>query len=121
MIRLAVQASGCAHMKTVLFVVALIALFGLAVIVIPGIMTRRALHEVIARFRMYDALAPERAKTGKELGLNGDDILQGMTGRRDYRPRALEVLLDAEIVRPAGGDRLYLSESKLTESGIEGR
>jgi hypothetical protein len=101
-----------------LVILVLVLLFGSAAVIIPQVKTRRALSEVVDTFRAYQALSPWDAKTMEELGLRTINMLQGITGERDYRPRALEVLLEAGIAISDTDGKLYLSERALRRSKI---
>jgi hypothetical protein len=104
-----------------LVILVLVLLFGSAAWIIPQVKTRRALFEVVDTFRAHRALSPGDAKTMEELGLRTINMLQGITGERDYRPRALEVLLEAGIAISDTDGKMYLSERALRRSKIAGR
>ena len=79
----------------------------------------RAVRVVVATFRKQGATDAETAKSLGELGLAPAGLLGGMFKGRDYRPHALRLLSQAEIIRAAEGGRLYLSERALADSRIK--
>jgi hypothetical protein len=97
----------------VLFLVA-IAFWGSAFLM------KRALRSVIRSFRDNAAITPETAKIPTELGFKNRGLFQIGTFR-DYKPVVLQSLQKEGIILATDDDRLYLSETKLLESGIERR
>jgi hypothetical protein len=97
--------------------VLLILVFSVAVVaalfVIPSWMTRLAVPKVIKAFCQSDALDARHARTPVELGLAPPPFLQRMTRPRDYRPHALRLLREANVIRTAEDGRLYLSQREL--------
>ncbi len=86
-----------------------------ALILIPKFMIRRAIRQVIAIFRHYGAMGPDRAKTQGELGLNPPDFMTRITSLRDYKPHALQILISQGVVVSTEDGRLYINEEKLSE------
>ena len=91
----------------------------MAVFVIPRWLTRRAAHQVIKIFRENNAIDKKNAKTADELGLTPPGVLERMMRRRDYKPYALNALISAEIIQRTEDGKLYLSEEKLAEFGLD--
>ena len=85
----------------------------LALIFIPTMMTRRAIHQVIKIFRYHNALSAETAKTIDELRLTPPTLQQRLFRTRDYKPRAVESLKQSGILCTTEDDRIYLAEEKL--------
>jgi hypothetical protein len=79
---------------------------------------KRALKLVIKSFRDNAAFTPESAKMPIELGFKSRGLFQIGT-LRDYRPVVLQSLQKEDIILTTEDGRLYLSETKLLESGIE--
>jgi hypothetical protein len=91
----------------------------LAFFVIPRWLMRRAARQVIKIFRKQNATDGKTARTIDELGLRPPGMLQKLGRRRDYKPQALNVMLQMGIVQVTEEGRLYLSEAKLAELGFE--
>jgi predicted deacetylase len=87
--------------------------------VIPRWLLRRAARQVINIFREHNATNSKNARTIDELGLRPPGVLERMMRRRDYKPYALSVLMQAEIIQATEDGKLYLSEEKLAEFGLE--
>jgi len=88
---------------------------------IPRWLVRRASHQVIKIFRKHNATDSKTARTVDELGLRPPNMFQRLGQRRDYKPHALNALMQAGIIQVTEDGRLYLSEEKLSEFGIEKR
>ena len=97
-----------------LFVVLLFALF-----VIPQFMMKRAVRAVIRIFRDNNAIGKKQAKTAEELGLQPKRLVERMMKPRDYKPRALQLLMSQEIVQMTEDGKLYLMEEKLDASRLK--
>jgi hypothetical protein len=82
-------------------------------------LTKKALRDVVALMRKEGATNPKGAKTLMELGLERKNVFDRMFSRRDFRPGALRMLAQANIVRAIEGDRVYLSEDELEHSPVK--
>ena len=91
----------------------------MAIFVIPRWLLRRAVRQVIRIFREYNATDSKNAKTIDELGLRPPSVMERMMRRRDYKPHALNALMQAGIIQATEDGKLYLSEEKLAEFGME--
>ncbi len=98
----------------VLFIGALALVFYL-----QSLLTRKAMREVVARFRARGATSPEKATTEAELGLARADFLHRMGKTRDYKPQAMRLLGQKNIIRVTEEGRLYLSEDELRNSPLK--
>ena len=94
--------------------------FGL-VFVITTLMTKRAMHKVIRILTMSGALDEEGAKTIVEMRLNPPALRDRLMRMRDYKPKALQLLLSAGIVLYTEDGRVYLSTEKLLASPLVAR
>ena len=106
-------------MNEVLIIILLIIIAIVAMIVLPQWRVKRAVPQVIRIFREYNAIGIKNAKTIDELGLKPRSMLEQMLKRRDYKQYALQALMRAEIIQMTEDGKLYLSEERLNESGIE--
>jgi hypothetical protein len=103
----------------VVIVLILIILFLIAIAFLgSAFLMKRALRAVIKSFRDNAAFTPESAKMPPELGFKSRGLFQIGTFR-DYRPVVLQSLQKEEIILSTEDGRLYLSETKLLESGLE--
>ena len=98
----------------VIFAYALIAVLFVSALFIPVLLTRRAASKVIKIFCRYDALSVKSAKSAEELGLNPPDFFERMFRPRDYKPYALRMLKQQNIVHTTGDGRLYMTQERLT-------
>ncbi len=96
-----------------LFIVLVVILAILGFFVLPRIRIRRAVSQVVAIFERNSALDVRSAKTIDELGLKTPTFLDGMLRMRDFKPYALQILMQTEVVRQTDGGRLYLAQDRL--------
>ena len=106
---------------TVLLILLIIILAILGFLVLPQIRIRRAIKQVVAIFERNSALDVRSAKTIDELRLRPRTFLQGIGRIRDFKPYALQILMDAEVVCQTDGGRLYLLQDKLAAINIDRR
>jgi hypothetical protein len=100
----------------VIIVIVVIGILGLWVI--PRILLKRAINQVLRRFRDHKALSVKNAKTVEELELVPKGIFEGMLQGRDYKPYALDMMKKGKIIMATEDDKLYLSEEKLAASKL---
>ena len=105
---------------TVLLILLIILLAALGFLVLRLRMSR-AVKQVVAIFERNNALDVRSARTIDELKLRPRTFLQGMGRMRDFKPYALKILMDAEVVCETDGGRLYLVQDKLTAANIDRR
>jgi hypothetical protein len=86
---------------------------------IPRWLIRRAARQVIKIFREHNATESSNACTIDELGLRPPGMLQRMMRRRDYKPKALDALVQLGVIQVTEEGKLYLSETRMAELGIE--
>jgi len=93
-----------------LFIFGLIILAILAWLFIPVWMIKRNVPKVIKIFEKKNAIGPENAKTIEELGLKPKSMLQRMFSRRDYKPKALDFLIQANVVQIKEDGKVFITE-----------
>jgi hypothetical protein len=108
-------------MRDVLIVVFMIVLCLGSVFVITTFLTKRAMHKVIRILKINGAVDEQGAKTIVELRLNPPALRDRLMRMRDYKPKALELLLSMNIVQYSEDGRVYLSEEKLLASPLVSR
>ncbi len=100
-------------MREILIIIVLIAGMLAAVFLIQNFMLKRALKKVIDVFRRHGALQAGSAKTLEELGLGPKSFMTKMTTLRDYRPEALKVLIERDVILSTDEGKLYMREERL--------
>jgi hypothetical protein len=98
-----------------LFILILLAVFGISLFILPRFMLKRAMSQVIRVFRYHRSLSKENAKTVEELGLKPHSFMERFMKPRDYKPYAIQILTRQGILCQTEDGRLYLSEEKLNE------
>jgi hypothetical protein len=99
-------------------VVILILVFLISIALLLGIsflLTRRAAFQVINIFRKNNAIGKHNAKTIDDLGLRPLSFTQRMFRPRNYKPQALKVLAEAQIIQVTEEGKFYISEEKLND------
>lgn len=95
----------------------LIAAFSLLILAswlfVPMLLTRRAIVKLLRVFREHNATSESTAKTYDELGITQASFFMRMWSPRDYRPRAMQYLISAQVVKVVDENKLYLDEGKL--------
>ena len=104
-----------------LFILLVVILAILGFFVLPRIRIRRAVNQVMAIFERNNALDVRSAKTVDELGLRPPTFLDGMLRMRDFKPYALQILMQTEVVRQTDGGRLYLAQDRLPATDADTR
>jgi len=88
-------------------------LFLVLMVVLPTALNRHAVLQVISIFRKHKALCSRSAKTIDELGLRSEGFAKQLISFRDYKPKALQSLIKADIVQVTADDKLFLAEDKI--------
>jgi hypothetical protein len=93
--------------------VLLIIIFLILLFVIPMTLNKRAVIHVIKKFRKFQAIDAESARTIEELGLNPPTFRERIMRFRDYKPAALQGLMRVDIIMMTEEGKVFLSEEKL--------
>jgi hypothetical protein len=88
----------------------------IAAFVVQGLLVRRAAFQVIKILRENHSLCSEGYKAIDELGLRRPSFTERLLrfGLRDYKPYALQALIQAGIVRQASDGKVCLLEKRAT-------
>ena len=105
--------------NSIIITVLIFALLLAGILFIPRWLLKRAARQVIKIFRENNAIDSKNAKTIDALGLTPPGMLERMMRRRDYKPSALNFLISAGVVKRTEDGKLYLSEEKLADFGLE--
>lgn len=100
-------------MSDTAFLVLLVIIVMLGLMVVPQLFIRRAIPSVIKVFRQNNAVGIKNARTIDELGLKSQNIMDKMWKWRNYKPDALKILINVNIVQMSEDGKLYLSEENL--------
>lgn len=92
--------------------------FLLILCILPTMMYRRAAFQIIEIFRKHQAVGKDRARPLNELGLRPPGSHQRLFRKRDYKPRALQALIQAGMILPAEDDKYYLVEKKIENKTV---
>jgi hypothetical protein len=106
-------------MSNAILIIFIVVIALLAMFIIPQWRVKRAIPQVIRIFKEQNAVGIRNAKTLDELGLRPRGMVERMLKGRDYKQYAFSALMRAEIIQMTEDGRLYLSEERLAESGLE--
>lgn len=102
-------------MKSILAPIVIFLLMILALMFIPRFMIKRAIKQTIAIFRHFGALREDQARTRTELGLDPPDFMARITSLRDYKPSAMQILMNEGVIVSTPAGKLYMDPEKLDE------
>lgn len=105
--------------STVIFILMIGALIA-AWLFVPRFMIMRAIPAVIRIFRRRNAVGADNAKAPAELGFRHKSFVESMFQMRDYKPLALQLLTQANVIKTTADGKLYLSEERLLETRWRG-
>lgn len=88
-------------------------IFLLMLCFLPTLLYRRAALQILEIFRKHKAVGQDRALPLEDLGLRPPGSPQRLFRRRDYKPRALQALIQANIIMLTEAGRYYLVEDKI--------
>ncbi|MBA7619051.1 hypothetical protein ES703_26383 [subsurface metagenome] len=109
-------------MSNVIFIIILIVLALFGFFVFPSLLLRRAINQIIKIFRQHSAIDAKHARTAEELGLGPQpSYYRRMFWLRDYKPSALQQLMNVGIIQMTEDDRLYLSEENMAAARFQKR
>ncbi|MFQ6122529.1 MAG: hypothetical protein ACE5LA_05670 [Dehalococcoidales bacterium] len=103
-------------MSDTFIIILMVVIFILVLLVLPQFLVMRAVPKVIRIFRRHNAVGIKNAKTLDELGLKPQTMFDRMFRLRDYKPRALQLLIGATIVQMTEDGKLYLDEENLANT-----
>ena len=103
--------------QTVLFILFFLFILGMGIF-LSRLLMARAIREVIRIFFTTGALDAQNAKTREELGIVTQGFVERMYRIRDYKPYALQAMLNAGIILETSDARYYLSEEKLAATTL---
>ena len=98
-----------------IIVIALVCLV-VAAIFIPRYMVLTAMKKIIRTMMKENAVSPRNALTAEQIGITASAMWENMFRMRDYRPQALHVLVESEIIVNTLDGRYYISLDKLRVS-----
>ena len=104
-------------MEVLAVLIMIVACLGL-MIVITTFLTKRAMGQVLRILKFHQATSEEGAKSIAEMGLNPPTFRERLMKMRDYKPKALDFLVNLGIVQSTADGRIFLSEEKLLSSDL---
>ena len=98
------------------WIVVLIIIYLLGVFIVQPLMIARSCPKVIKIFRQNSAVGEKGAKFVDELGLQSRGFVERMWRPKDHKPRALQLLMQINVVRLTDDGKIYLSEPDLAKT-----
>ena len=103
-------------MSDTVILILLIFLMFLAAVVLPQYLTARAVPKVLQVLREQNAVGAQNAQPADQLGLVRKPFGLNRVGPRDYKPKALQLLMKLEVVLTDDDGRIFLSEEGLAKT-----
>ncbi len=106
------------QVRDILIAIPMVILLLLAWIYIPVWFIRRSIPKVIRIFRKNNAIGIQNAKTVEALGLRERSFIERMWRGvwRDWKPKALDFLIQAKVVLMTEDGKFYITEESLTSA-----
>ncbi len=79
-------------------------------------MIKRNTREVVRIFQKENAIGIQNARTIEELGLKPKSMLQRMLSGQDWKPKALNLLIQTNVVLMTEDGKLYITEGSLASA-----
>jgi len=105
--------------SSLLLLIVIVIVAFVLVFYIQRLFVKKAMREVVSRFRKLGATSPEKATSLEQLDLVPPDFLRRMGRLRDYKPQALRLLVQRNVIKGTGDGRVYLSEDELRGSPLK--
>lgn len=102
-----------------LVIILLIIALGGGLVYLPRFFLRRAVRQVVTLLRDRGVTSPSAAATLEEMGLGPKTMFERMFRMRDYKPYAVRLLTQAEVLKVTEEGRVYLSEESLAGSPLK--
>ena len=106
-------------MWTILVILLLIVIAVVSLFYIPRFMVRKAMKQIIRQLRGVGATSIKRAVTLEDIGIITKGIVGRMFSVRDYRPMAIRMLVQSNVLQETDSGKIFLSESTLADSPIQ--
>ncbi|MDO8490444.1 MAG: hypothetical protein Q7T04_00330 [Dehalococcoidia bacterium] len=100
----------------ILALLAIILLAVLGLVFLPAWMARRNMRKVVKILLEKGATGIQNAMTVDNLGLRPKSLLQRIGGPRDWKPKALDLLIQSNVVLMTQDGKLYVTESSLANA-----
>lgn len=100
-------------MNDILGMLLLIGVIVTLALVMPLFIMNRTIPKVIRIMREHKAVGREHAVTAEELGLAPRPFMQRALRARDHKPRALQLMVQLDIVKLDDEGKYYLCEEEL--------
>ena len=82
-------------------------------LLLPQLLNRRAAKQVVKILTKNNCVSINTAKTPRDLGLAQRGWISNLGRTRDYKPRALQMLIDYDVVLKTEDGRVYLDKEKV--------
>jgi hypothetical protein len=101
--------------NNLVFLILMVIFLG-AAFYVPLLLTKRAMIKIIETFCRQNAVGVRNARTAGELGLRPPGLFGRGMMLYDYKPYALQALMQAGIVQSTEDAKLYMTEERLNEN-----
>jgi len=106
-------------LNDVLLIILVIIALIVWIIIGPNWLVFRAMKKVIKALKKRDAYNAKNACYAEEIGIRKQTMFSNMFKVRDYRPQALQQLVQLEIVKQTDDEKFYINQEKLDQSRLK--
>ena len=106
-------------MNNVLVIIAVVILLLAWIIVGPNWLIFRAMKKVVKALKKRNSWDQASASFAEQIGVKKEPLYISMFKARDYRPRALQQLVELQIVIQTPEGKFFLNKVKLDESRLK--
>ena len=106
-------------MNNVYIIIIIIIVLIAWIIVGPNWLIFRAMKKVIKALKKRNSYNQSTASAAEEIGVKQEPMWSRMFKARDYRPQALQQLVQLEIVIQTPEGKFFINESKLQQSRLK--
>jgi hypothetical protein len=101
----------------VIIIAVLVLLAG--IILVPNWLIFRAMKKVVSALKNRNSWNQVSASWAEQIGIKKEPLWNSMFKVRDYRPRALQQLIELQIIIQTPEGKFFLNKNKLDESRLK--
>lgn len=91
----------------------------LTLFIVPRWLMMNAMKKVLKIMHKHNAISPQTAKFAEELGIKPQSMWDRMFRMRDYKPQALQLLTQYQIVMLTPEGKYYVNQENLAKSKLK--
>jgi hypothetical protein len=105
--------------NNVLVIILVVVVFLAWIILGPNWLIYRAMKKVVRALKERNSWNQASASWAEQIGIKKEPLWNSMFKVRDYRPRALQQLVELQIIVQTPEGKFFLNKNKLDESRLK--